>query len=90
MKQLTCLLLACCCSITVFSQTITGVDYSLNWSSAKEGVPVTGKGIYILFREGLTLFDPATRKTTLYNQTDSNKTVTALNGLVVHNGKILV
>ena len=73
-----------------YAQTITGIEYSINWSAVKTCLPVAGKGIYILANEGLLLLDPATAKYQLYNETDSNKTIPGIIGVANYKDKVVI
>jgi hypothetical protein len=89
MKKLVVLTVLCCICSFLNAQTITSVEYSVNWQSATTPVPVAGKGIYVLVKEGLVLFDPATTKYKLFNQNDSNKTIAGLKGLTAYKDKLV-
>lgn len=90
MKKKFLLPIVCCIHFLLNAQTITSVEYSINWLSATQATAVPGKGIYMLVKEGLVLFDPVTTKYKLFNQTDSNKVVSELTGLAAHKDKVVV
>ncbi len=89
MKKLILLPVLCMYSF-LHAQTITNVEYSVNWQSATNATSVAGKGIYMLVKEGLLFFDPVTTKYKLINQTDSNKVVSGLIGLAAYKDKVAV
>ncbi len=90
MKLLLILPFFCGIRFFVQAQTISDITYTINFQNVSNAVPVAGKGIYLLAKEGLVLFEPATLKYKLFNQTDSNKIVSGLIGLSVYKDKVYV
>ncbi len=89
MKQLTAALLGCYCCLSAMGQTITSVEYVVNWQNAGNPVPVAGKGVYMLLKDGIVLFDPLTRKYSLYNQNESGSAIGGFTGLTVNGNRVI-
>lgn len=89
MKKISIIIISGCIYFTSHAQTITGIEYSTDWTDVKTCVPVAGKGIYMQVSEGVILFNPETVKYQLYNQTDSGR-ISGIIGMANYKDKVLV